>query len=370
MVRFIHFSDTHLGYKQYMMDERENDFYEAFNEAIDIGINEHVDFFVHSGDLFDTWLPSNRAMNEFKKAMLKLYERNIDMYLIMGDHDRPKRRDEVASRIFDFLGVHLLGYDDLDVVRKKFDEEIIISGISNMKGLRIPQLLELYKKADVIAESEKNSVLISHEGVSPYFIKEQSEVDSSDLPVNYTYLAFGHIHDSKLIDNKKPVFSYAGSTEINDTNELNHFKKYGKSVNLVDINSGTASVSRIKLNSTRYQDLIKTDNINLIIDLDKSLENATGIKKPLITLIINTEDKEYSRKVLAMYNQKAEIRCLFNKSVNMPENPVKSERKLIDYFHGYFHDDKKAELAYNIYTSIKNESVDDAYEIIKKMLLR
>ncbi len=44
MATFLHLSDTHLGYKEYMMDERENDFYESFNEAIDIGLNEHVDF--------------------------------------------------------------------------------------------------------------------------------------------------------------------------------------------------------------------------------------------------------------------------------------------------------------------------------------
>ena len=68
------------------MDLWEEDFYESFNEAIDLGLEENVDFFVHTGDLFDTWAPSNRAMNEFKKAMIKLYKKNKTMYLIMGDH--------------------------------------------------------------------------------------------------------------------------------------------------------------------------------------------------------------------------------------------------------------------------------------------
>ena len=34
-----------------MMDLREEDFYESFNEAIDFGLEENVDFFVHTGYL-------------------------------------------------------------------------------------------------------------------------------------------------------------------------------------------------------------------------------------------------------------------------------------------------------------------------------
>ncbi len=59
------------------------------------------------------------------------------MYLIMGDHDRPKRTDEIASRIFDFLGVKLLGINSIENIKVNYSgEDILISGLSNMKGLR------------------------------------------------------------------------------------------------------------------------------------------------------------------------------------------------------------------------------------------
>ena len=32
MVRIAHFADTHLGYKQYNLDEREKDIYDALDE--------------------------------------------------------------------------------------------------------------------------------------------------------------------------------------------------------------------------------------------------------------------------------------------------------------------------------------------------
>ena len=33
---FSHISDTHLGLKQYNSDEREQDVYDVFNQAVDI----------------------------------------------------------------------------------------------------------------------------------------------------------------------------------------------------------------------------------------------------------------------------------------------------------------------------------------------
>ncbi len=36
---FSHISDTHLGLQQYGLEEREQDIYDSFNQAIDISIN-------------------------------------------------------------------------------------------------------------------------------------------------------------------------------------------------------------------------------------------------------------------------------------------------------------------------------------------
>ena len=43
---FSHISDTHLGLQQYGLEEREKDIYDSFNQAIDISINDHVDFVI------------------------------------------------------------------------------------------------------------------------------------------------------------------------------------------------------------------------------------------------------------------------------------------------------------------------------------
>ncbi|EQD66137.1 DNA repair protein [mine drainage metagenome] len=199
----MHFSDTHLGNREYMMDAREDDFYESFNEAIDIAIEERVDFIVHSGDLFDTWGPSNRALSELKDSMVRLREKNIRTYMVMGDHDRPRRIDYPAASIFDFLGLILLGAEDVEY--KLMEDDTLIAGISNMKGSRREKLPGLYAKADQLAKEHRNSILISHQGVSGYTHPEDVQIQEIDLPGSFAYLAFGHVHVSAYRERPRPL---------------------------------------------------------------------------------------------------------------------------------------------------------------------
>ena len=74
---FSHISDTHLGLQQYGLDEREQDVYNSFNQAIDISIKDHVDFVIFAGDIFHTPNPSGTAILQngkcTKETKRKLY---------------------------------------------------------------------------------------------------------------------------------------------------------------------------------------------------------------------------------------------------------------------------------------------------------
>ncbi|MEM2850046.1 MAG: metallophosphoesterase, partial [Candidatus Bathyarchaeia archaeon] len=64
-LRVAHVSDTHLGRRQYNLDERENDIYDVFNEIVERILEERVDVFIHSGDLFDSPTPPIKALKNF-----------------------------------------------------------------------------------------------------------------------------------------------------------------------------------------------------------------------------------------------------------------------------------------------------------------
>ena len=76
---FSHISDTHLGLQQYGLEEREQDIYDSFNQAIDISIKDHVDFVIFAGDVFHTPNPSGTAILQMANALKKLKENSIEI---------------------------------------------------------------------------------------------------------------------------------------------------------------------------------------------------------------------------------------------------------------------------------------------------
>ena len=77
MVKFVHFGDTHLGRRNFKLEEREKDFENAFKQVIDFAIREKVDFVIHSGDVFDTGRPRYKVVNFL---VSQLYEYVFQLY--------------------------------------------------------------------------------------------------------------------------------------------------------------------------------------------------------------------------------------------------------------------------------------------------
>ena len=343
MVRFLHVSDTHIGSRQYMSDIREQDFYDAFTEVVDIAIREKVDFIVHSGDLFDTWSPSNRALVFFRDQAMRLRDAGIHTYMIMGDHDRPKRADYPAADIFDFLGITLLGAENVEYsVFQSPDEEILIAGISNMKGLRKDRLAEEYRKSDEKAKEYQSSILISHQGVKGFLHDDAIEVKKEDLPKNFSYLAFGHVHDSALQLQRRPVFAYAGSTELKSDREVNYYLKYGKAVNIVDLKAGQVQVKRTVLTATRPQLLLDTDYDHYLDDIRNGIEKygqRFGTKEPYITLKVNGDgDKDEVRHRLKEIGSAIFRPPIFSQASASPEVKV-GVNNATEFIQEYFRED-------------------------------
>ena len=373
MVRFMHFSDTHIGNRQYYMQEREQDFMDSFSEAVSIGLKEKVDFLVHSGDLFDVWNPSNRSLTFLRDSMIELRERGIRVYMVLGDHDRPKRVDYPAAEIFDFLGITVLGKDGFQGMDLEINgETLFLGGISNMKGIRKDSLPEEYRKASSAAEGKKNSVLISHQGVTGFgLIDEACEIRKEEIPGNFSYLAFGHIHEGTTSTIGDSLFSYAGSSEICSTNEIPSFLKKGKGVNLVEISGGEAKIDRIPLNSVRVQASIKADGTDYMERIGKfldSVKNKTENKKPIISIEISGEvDRARVKTDLDSLSDRAIMRRPVFQSLEMHMERRPDLTMIDDYFKAYFKDDEMSALAKKIFDSTQSEDRDLARRQIREL---
>ncbi len=93
---FIHIADTHLGYEQYGVRERFNDFSRAFWDIVDDALNRHVDFMVIAGDLFNKRAIDALTLIHAIEGLKKLKERGIPVVAIEGNHDRSYYRDGIS----------------------------------------------------------------------------------------------------------------------------------------------------------------------------------------------------------------------------------------------------------------------------------
>lgn len=90
---FIHMADTHLGYEQYGVRERFNDFGRAFWGIIEDACNRQVDFVVIAGDLFNKRAIDALTLIHAINGLEQLKNRGIPVIAIEGNHDRSFYRE-------------------------------------------------------------------------------------------------------------------------------------------------------------------------------------------------------------------------------------------------------------------------------------
>ena len=89
-MKILHVSDTHLGYSAYKkisdqgINQRELDNYNSFKQFINYAIKTKPDIIIHSGDLFDSVRPNNRAITFSINQMLRLLKSKIPFIVISG----------------------------------------------------------------------------------------------------------------------------------------------------------------------------------------------------------------------------------------------------------------------------------------------
>ncbi len=296
-MRFAHLADTHLGYRQYNLDEREEDFYRAFDEIVDIIIEEKLDFVVHSGDLFDEPRPHIKALVRVREALEKLSSHGIPFICIAGNHDLLMRRGAVPpQRVFSNL--------ELLTPRKPFLEYkgLFIAGLPYFSKIHRNAMKNLLENLSKEAKEYEKSVLLLHQGIDKYFNLE-FELKLQDLPENFDYYALGHIH-KRVVDTLPSggKLVYPGSTEIWRIDELGEYRRQGKGFFIVDTHD--FSVQEVNLNGIRPFLNFEISDIEEVEDI---VEEAVKLNtKPVVKLEVRGEDfNEIYRRLLLELKEKA-----------------------------------------------------------------
>ena len=284
---FSHISDSHLGLIQYGSEERENDVYDAFHQAIDISIKDHVDFVIFAGDIFHVPTPSGTAIMHMANALKRLKQNNIDSFFILGEHDISRIRATPVPYVYHNLEfARYIGQG-----KPVYYKDVLLVGFDKIRKSEMSDYEKKFEEIDSIAKQHNgHKILVMHQGITE-INKFAAELNSTDLPKNFTYYAMGHLHDQflKKFSHLDGPLAYPGSIELTTSEGIKETKK---GFYEVDISSKEAKPTWIELN-IRPQFSTKTTSDELSKTVDDLLEKCKlNSKKPIVELKIEGGDVE------------------------------------------------------------------------------
>jgi len=288
-LRIVHMSDTHLGYSAYSkidpaegVNQREADIYAAFQRAVDRAIELKPDIVIHSGDLFDSVRPQNRAIDFALRQLIRLSEAGIETVLISGNHSTPRLRETGSIfRIFEHLEhvhpVHEPGGAKIVV------GDTTITAIPHSVSPSLPDLVS----AAMISKGTKYNVLVLHAGILDSETYKMDEFNEQNVPLSsidgrWDYVALGHFHRfAKVRENAY----YSGSTERLGFGEASQDK------GLVEVDLETHEATFHKILIRDMVDLPPLDAAGMasseILQKARDLASTSSVDDRIVRLVIS-----------------------------------------------------------------------------------
>lgn len=246
MPRFLHLADVHLGFDRYDCKERTQDFFYAFQSAIEkYALEPQVDFVLIAGDLFEHRNIQPAILNQAQYCLRELKQAGIPVLAIEGNHDnRPYGTKTNWLRYLADWGLLILlepgetgegfyepwngqsgSYIDLDC-------GVRVLG-SSWYGTSAPKAIEQIAAAlQALPPGPGQTVMMFHHGLEGQIARYQGALRYTELlplkQAGVDYLALGHIHKNYEVEGW--VFN-PGSTEANSIEE----SSYRRGVYLVEI---------------------------------------------------------------------------------------------------------------------------------------
>ena len=250
---FVHASDLHLGYAQYGLEARRQDFDNAFKELVDKAIELKPDFMIIAGDLFHQARPSNVTLENTIRSFKRLKDANIPVLTVDGSHDSaPNIITGTILHPLDSAGlIHHLPRHSGACWRKP--DCCYVYGIPNFHNKhKTEEALPKFMTENPPTPSNKvYNIFVFHAAVDLPSVKPpyiEAEVSPEQLPNGFDYYAAGHVHERYLDKFKDGFLAYSGCTETADYREA----KYQKGFLHVTVNEkGEVKPEFMELTSTR-----------------------------------------------------------------------------------------------------------------------
>lgn len=227
-MKFAHMSDLHIGGWQEETLREIN--MESFRKAIEICINEKVDFILFCGDIFNTSIPQIDLIKETTAILKKLKDNWIPVYVIAGSHDfspSGKTMLDVLEKAGLLINVYKVKENRLQFTVDQKTGVKITGILGRRAGLEKQDYRGLELKH---LESEPGfKIFMFHSAIDELKPKDYGDAELiglSTLPNGFNYYAGGHVHYILQKPFGNGFLTYPGALYPNNFKELEEFK-YG-----------------------------------------------------------------------------------------------------------------------------------------------
>jgi exonuclease SbcD len=257
---FVHLADIHLGYTQYGLEVRREDFNRVFQEVVDKTVVLKPDFMIVAGDIFHHARPSNVTLEAAIDNFRRLREAGIPVLCVDGSHDAaPNVITGTVLNPLDAAG--LLYYLPRHEGACWRNEKCYVYGVPNFRTRRKTeeQLPLFYEQNKPSPDPKLFNVFVFHMALDlpaitpPHF---EAEASTESLPDGFNYYAGGHIHKHTKIGFKNGTLAYSGATETVYYDDACLEKGFYR----VQVDAkGEAELQNIRLESPRRFVILKND---------------------------------------------------------------------------------------------------------------
>jgi len=368
---FVHAADLHLGYSQYGLEARREDFDRAFQELVDKTIELKPDFMIIAGDLFNHARPSNVTLENAIKNFSRLREARIPVLTVDGSHDSaPNIVTGTIMNPLDSAGLiyHLPRHEGASWQKPNC---CYVYGIPNFRTRHkteelLPKFIEQNQPAP---DPNLFNIFVFHmaldlPNVKPPYI--EAEAPPELIPEGFNYYAAGHVHTPYKDKFKTGLLIYSGCTETINYDEA----KIKKGFYHVKIDEkGTVSPEFIRLESPRKFILLEQDFTGVLsskitesaVQLVKGADEEGAIIIPVLKGVLPAEATRAEVDV-AQIRSAAEKALLVHPIVLLRETEV-SEEIVRSIFESEFKDLKTKTFEYFLQIFSERYSRDEAEKI-------
>lgn len=386
-MKILHCSDVHLGKKPFgtreFSQKRYLDFFRAFDQICDKGIELKVDLMLIAGDLFDKKELTPDTLERCEKTFLKLKNAKIDVLLIEGNHDNISGYDEVNSWISYLERKDYVKRGKYSFTGKDYEFEKIKIGDVNFYGVGYPgfaidEVLE--KLSEKLDENEKNIVLVHTAiGGGSEFIGGLASTSSiKKLKDKAIYIAGGHLHSFSVYPKDEPILFIPGSLEF--WNVLNE-RSNTKGGILFDTDTKEYKFIEISPRKRVEENFVYEDN--LVSEFETFVKSLELTGEELVIINVKLKDSGYvnvNELESILENDgalKGYINLRYPNSIydrNMGEDGYYSvkdvEKEIVSHWEEFSDREKVVEYlqSFKEYQELKEDMGDEFFELFDKML--